>query len=109
MKKLSLSLLGVFVLTAGLFRAFCGFYTIQPIGALPEGRTIVVWRAEGEPFFNSPDARCLETMGGVSLMCRAVAMAAAPVDRIILRLPYSRQAYLLSTDGREFVSPSREE
>ncbi len=95
-------MLGVTLGLAVLFRIFCGFYTIQPIGALPQGRTIIVWRESGEPFFNSPDAQCLERMGGVSLMCRLGAMGAAPVDRIILRLPYMAWAYRASTGGREF-------
>jgi hypothetical protein len=94
------------VLVAAAFRIFCGFYTIQPIGALPEGRTLIVWRASGEPFFNSPDGTCLERMGGVSLMCRLVALGAAPTDRIIVRLPYLRSTYLASTGGREFESPN---
>lgn len=84
------------------FRAFCGFYTIQPIGAMPEGKTLVVWRNSGEPFFNSPDALCLERMGGVSLFCRAMAVGQAPIDRIVVRLPYMRSAYLASTGGQDF-------
>jgi hypothetical protein len=84
------------------FYVFCGFYTVQPIGALPEGGTAIVWRATGEPFFNSPDALCLERMGGVSLLCRGMAMAQAPTDRIILRLPYQEWAYSASTGGRAF-------
>lgn len=79
-----------------------GFYSIQPIGAAPEGGTVIVWRDEGEPFFNSADALCLEKMGAVSLMCRALAFQQAPTDRIILRLPYMHWAYLQSTGGREF-------
>lgn len=85
-----------------LFYFFCGFYSIPPIGALPEGRTVVVWREGGEPFFNSPDALCLERMGGVSLMCRGMAMGQGPTDRIILRLPYQEWAYLNSTGGQSF-------
>lgn len=87
-----------------LFYAFCGLYTVQPIGALPEGATAVVWRESGEPFFNSADALCLERTDGVSLMCRAMAMAQAPTERIILRLPYLHFAYTMSTGGKEFVS-----
>ena len=85
-----------------LFYTFCGFYTVQPIGVIPEGATAIVWRGNGEPFFNSPDALCLERTGGVSLMCRGMAMAEAPTDRIILRLPYLGFAYTLSTGGKEF-------
>jgi len=96
---LILGLVGVFV---ALSYVFCGLYTVQPIGALPDGATAVVWRASGEPFFNSADALCLERMGGVSLLCRGMAMAQAPTDRIILRLPYQHWAYTASTGGQEF-------
>jgi hypothetical protein len=95
-------LVAVLFAFAVCFRMFLGFYTIQPIGALPEGRTLVVWRADGEPFFNSPDAVCLQRVGGVSLMCRLVTMGQAPVDRIVVRMQYMEWAYLASTDGRKF-------
>ncbi len=90
------------VLVSAVFYAFCGFYSVQPIGALPDGATVIVWRHKGEPFFNSADAMCLERMGGVSLMCRAMAMGQGPSDRIIVRLPYVAWVYSLSTGGREF-------
>ncbi len=99
--KAKWSLIGTAGFT-GLFYAFCGFYTVQPIGALPEGATAIVWRNSGEPFFNSADALCLERTGGVSLMCRAMAMGQAPTDRIIIRLPYLHFAYTISTGGKEF-------
>ena len=86
----------------GLFYLFCGLYTIQPIGALPEGKTLIVWREGDEPFFNSPDSMCLRRVGHVSLMCRAMAMGEGPKDRIILRMPYQSWAYSQSTDGQEF-------
>ena len=100
------SFAALLILAGVAFRLLCGFYTVQPIGALPEGRTLIVWRAAGEPFFNSPDAECLQRTGGVSLMCRLIALGQAPTDRIVVRLPYMRFAYLASTDGREFVSSS---
>ena len=84
------------------FRLLCGFYSIQPIGALPEGLTALVWRGEGEPFFNSPDAQCLRRLGYVSLLCRGMAVRDAPTDRIFLRLPYMPWAYRQSTDGKDF-------
>ena len=93
---------GLLGANVAFFCFFCGLYTVQPIGALPDGATAVVWRASGEPFFNSADALCLERMGGVSLLCRGMAMAQAPTDRIIMRLPYQRWAYLKSTGGQEF-------
>jgi hypothetical protein len=81
-----------------------GVYTIQPIGALPEGRTILVWRGSNEPFFNSADATCLRIQNEVSLMCRLIALGKAPTDRIILRLPYMEWTYKMSTGGKTFES-----
>jgi hypothetical protein len=85
-----------------LFYAFCGLDMGQPIGALPDGATAVVWRDSGEPFFNSADALCLERTGGVSLMCRRMAIAQGPTDRIILHLPYLHFAYTKSTGRQEY-------
>ena len=96
-----ITLLG-FLMLAGLGFWFLGFYTIQPIGAVPEGQTWIVRRSEGEPFFNSADGLSLSRTGSVSLMSRTFALALAPRDRIIIRLPYWRFAYLLSTGGAEF-------
>lgn len=82
-----------------------GVFTIQPIGALPEGITFIYHsRGPDLPFFSSPDSLCLETQGSVSLLCRAGAIGAASElsDRIIIRLPYSHWAYLRSTGGYEF-------
>lgn len=88
--------------SAAAFYFLCGFYSMQPIGALPDGATAIVWRDSGEPFFNSADALCLERVGGVSLMCRGMAISQAPLDRIILRLPYQEWAYTASTGGQTF-------
>ena len=81
---------------------FLGLYSIQPIGVLPEGQTWVVWRSGDEPFFNSADGLCLRRTGGVSLLTRGLALAQAPKDRIVVRLPYMDFAYLLSTGGTRF-------
>ncbi len=82
-----------------------GVFTVQPIGSLPEGVTIIYHsRGRDMPFFASPDGLCLEMQGSVSLLCRGAALAGATelVDRTILRLPYIHSAYLLSTGGLEF-------
>ncbi|HEV7706090.1 MAG TPA: hypothetical protein VGO46_17465 [Gemmatimonadaceae bacterium] len=81
---------------------FCGFYSIQPLGALPNGMTALVWRADDEPFFNSADALCLKRLGGVSLICRMESLGQAPTSRILLRLPFMKWAYEASTGGRSF-------
>ncbi len=82
-----------------------GVFTIQPIGALPDGITIIYHSRNPEmPFFSSPDVLCLEIQGSVNLLCRAAGIGAMEelVDRIIVRLPYSKWAYLRSTSGLEF-------
>jgi hypothetical protein len=76
---------------------------IQPIGALPEGRTLVVSRLTNTKLVDSPDAICQRLQGGVSLLCRAMVMGEiAEEATIYLRLPYSKRLYSLSTDGAEY-------
>lgn len=94
--------LAIVVAGAMGFYEVCGFYSVQPIGALPEGSTVIVRRNADEPFFNSADGLCLSRTGGVSLLCRGMAFGQAPKDRILVRLPYMRWAYLQSTGGQEF-------
>ena len=96
-------LAAVFVILWILIRP--GVFTIQPIGALPEGVTIIYHSRSFEmPFFSSPDSMCLDIQGSASLLCRMMALSASEdlTDRIILRLPYSHWTYLQSTGGLEF-------
>ena len=82
-----------------------GVFTVQPIGSIPDGVTLIYHsRGPDMPFFASPDGLCLEMQGSVSLLCRGAALASATelVDRAIIRLPYIHSAYLLSTGGLEF-------
>src|SRR5450759_5544802 len=95
-----LAVLAVLVLIYLVVRP--GFYTVQPIGTLPEGVTLLVRRASGEALFESPDGLCLRIQGSVSLLCGGGAKGRAPLDRIIVRLPYLEWAYLLSTGGQKF-------
>ncbi len=90
-----------------IFYFLCGFVSIQPIGAIPEGVTLFVNRTGTNlKFFDSPDAMCERTMNGVSLLCRLSALGALAdiEDKIISRLPYIRLFYLLSTGGSEYDS-----
>lgn len=100
----SLIVLGVLLLGGGiLIRP--GVFTVQPIGALPDGVTFIYHsRNPDMPFFSSPDGLCLEIQGSVSLLCRAAGIGAVEGlgDRILIRLPYMRFAYLQSTGGAEF-------
>jgi hypothetical protein len=78
-------------------------FVIQPIGAIPEGRTLVIPRTGKLNFVDSADGVCSREADGVSLLCRlAVLGAIAKADRIYLRLPYSETLYLVSTDGKTF-------
>lgn len=80
------------------------FFVIQPIGAIPDGRTVVLWRRSAAlSFIDSADAICDRLQGGVSLWCRAISIGAvAKNNPIILRLPYSHSLYLISTGGEEY-------
>ena len=79
------------------------FFVIQPIGAIPEGKTLVILRMNKTNFIDSADAMCEREMGGVSLLCRGMMMAAiAKKSTIIVRLPYSETLYNISTDGKTY-------
>ena len=79
-------------------------FLIQPIGAVPEGKTLVLWRESTKlNFIDSADAICARAQGGVSLLCRAIILEAVLKNNpILLRLPYSNALYLESTDGLEY-------
>lgn len=78
-------------------------FIIQPIGALPEGRTLVAARVGKSKFIDSADALCEREMGGVSLICRSMMMGKFLEETTIyFRLPFSKTLYLWSTDGREY-------
>lgn len=79
------------------------FFVIQPIGALPEGKTLVILRMNKTKFIDSADAMCEREMGGVSLLCRGVMMAAiVKKGTILIRLPYSEFLYNISTGGTTY-------
>lgn len=77
-------------------------FVIQPIGAVPEGRTVIMERTGDLRFIDSADAICERTQGGVSLLCRGAAMAATSENKIYLRLPYSEFLYSQSTGGKVY-------
>lgn len=80
------------------------FFIIPPIGAVPEGKTLVILRLNKGKFIDSPDAMCERIQGGVSLLCRGMVLGAvASKSTILLRLPYSETLYLMSTDGKIYT------
>lgn len=79
-------------------------FVIPPIGALPEGKTVVITRLNKTEFIDSPDGMCERIQGGVSLLCRGMAMGAViEKSTILLRLPYSSWLYSISTGGKTYT------
>ena len=79
------------------------FFVVQPIGVVPEGRTVIIWRLNTMKFIDSADAWCQRQMGSVNLLCRGAILAKlVNEDVIIVRLPYSETLYLWSTGGRTY-------
>lgn len=96
-------------LVAFLIWATTFLFIVNPIGAVPEGKTVWMFKPdrlftqEVIPFICSADGILLKKMGGVSLLGRGITMSAIINNGdIIAKFPYSRSLYLLSTDGIEF-------
>lgn len=78
-------------------------FVVPPIGALPEGRTVIITRLNKTEFIDSPDGMCERIQGGVSLLCRGMTMGAViEKSTILLRLPYSAWLYSISTGGKTY-------
>jgi len=98
--------LGLFTISLLFFRVYCGIFVIQPIGAIPDGVTIIYWRyGTNLPFVASADGLLEQSGAGVSLLGRAIALGALAeviIDKEIIRFGYSRTFYLISTGGKEY-------
>lgn len=78
-------------------------FVIPPIGAVPEGKTVIITRLNKTEFVDSPDGMCERIQGGVSLLCRGMIMGAViEKTTILLRLPYSSWLYSISTGGKTY-------
>jgi hypothetical protein len=78
-------------------------FIIQPIGMVPEGKTVVMLRGDKNlNFIDSADGICQRNSGSVSLLCRLSAMSTIVNSKILLRLPYSNTLYEISTGGRNY-------
>ena len=100
--KIALSLV-LAVLAGVVISTQLTIFVVQPIGAVPEGRTLIISRLSNLTFIDSADAICERLLGGVSLFGRAAALARV-MDQatIYLRLPYSATLYDISTGGRRY-------
>ena len=94
-------------IVAGLIFYFSvGFFVIQPIGAIPDGVTIMYFRfGLNVSFISSPDGILIDNGQDVSLLARMIIMGKfgeVVNERKIGRLPYSETMYLISTGGKQF-------
>jgi hypothetical protein len=70
------------------------FFAVQPIGAVPDGVTLIIPRSGRLKFIDSADAVCERETGSVTLLCRvAVLGAVAKNSQVLIRLPYSETLY----------------
>src|SRR5436305_12276170 len=98
-----LTLLAVLVLAIVVAAQFLTIFIIQPIGAVPEGRTLVITRLHTMHFVDSADAWCERRLGYVNLLCRVAVMGnVAEKATILARLPYSDTLYKISTNGKTY-------
>jgi hypothetical protein len=101
-KKIVLSLAAILIIVLIAYSQIT-LFVVQPMGAVPDGRTVVMLRLNKTRFIDSADALCERETGSVSLLCRGMMMAAVVnKSKILLRLPYSHSLYLISTGGKEY-------
>ncbi|WP_137137472.1 hypothetical protein [Pseudomonas asiatica] len=78
-------------------------FAVPPIGAVPEGKTVIMLRLNKTNFIDSADAMCVRIQGYVNLLCRGMTMArVVEATTIIARLPYSETIYKISTGGNTY-------
>ena len=98
-KRVILVIVAIAVLIAGILTQI-SLFVVPPIGAIPDGRTLVLSRSDATRLVDSPDAMCQRIQGSVSLLCRGLVLGQVVENsRIYARLPYSESLYLISTGG----------
>lgn len=91
------------LLLVGAIPFVFSIFVVQPIGAVPQGVTIVMIRTMNLKFIDSADAFCERTQSKVNLICRMLALGTVASNAVIVaRLPYSETLYLWSTDGNRY-------
>lgn len=102
-KKTKLITLVIAVILMVLAYTQLTIFVIAPIGAIPEGKTLIISRLNKTEFIDSADAMCERMQGGVSLLCRMITMGAVfEKSTVIMRLPYSSVLYSISTGGKTY-------
>lgn len=92
----------VVILALIVYSTLCVF-VVQPIGAVPEGKTLIITRLNTLNFIDSADAWCERNTGSVNLLCRGIFMGTIlQKTTVIARLPYSETLYYISTGGKAY-------
>lgn len=103
MKKILIIAIAILVSVTAFGATKITLFVIPPIGAIPDGSVLVIYRLEKTNFIDSPDAMCERLQGGVSLLCRGMTIAAiANNNEILARFPYSKVLYEISTGGNQY-------
>ena len=99
----TVALVALLLVVLALASTQVSFFVVQPIGAVPDGRTLLISRLQTGAFFDSADAMCLRLQGNVNLLCRGMVLGAVGKNATVyMRLPYSETLYQLSTGGKSF-------
>ena len=102
MKKSLIGIVSLFVFTLIIYTQTT-LFIVPPIGAVPEGKTVVMLRLTKLNFIDSADAICAREMGSVNLMCRGMMLGAIlSKATVIVKLPYSKVLDTISTNGKEY-------
>ena len=97
-------------LLVGVFYLCCGLFIVHPLAVSSNGTTYVYWRpGTSLPFICSADGILLDQSSSQKTDSIIPATRGAALSKIsdlviprrILKLPYSRELYLLSTGGIE--------
>lgn len=105
MRWMLLGLVGGTLIIAWL--AGVRLFVVPPIGAVPDGVTLVIAGMPGLRAVDSADSICARLMGGVSLLCRGLALAkVAEGSMILARLPYSATLDAMAGGTAALPSPA---
>lgn len=93
MKKFLLYFGLFIVLIVAFVRITMGFYVVHPMGAIPEGKTVLYWRLGTDlDFIETPESYTSKHYKKYTLLTKALGIAEIGEyvndDTIVLRLPY---------------------
>lgn len=98
-----ISSLFIFIAVAFVFYSRFTIFVIGPVGAISEGKTLIISRFLNGNFIDSADAMCERLEGKVDSLCRMAVFKMVTRDvKIYARLPYSKTLYLISTNGKKY-------